>query len=305
MPYDELAGQITQALGGHVVSISAGPAGLTAALWTQDSFPPWYHVVIWSGSLQAMTPSQPRVWGNPCWSASGVLAVTAFDGTRRGIVTIDPGDGRTRWWSRPASSSYRLLALAAGGQDSLAVRSDHDGSAWLVRAVHGGADHRLQILRPVDGVPVSVVTWSNDGITLEGLLAAAAGTGPQRLLVLLHGGPVGGLVCGDHPDPSAWVSAGFTVFIGPPRPGTGGKHKSRCSRILARSDRDHRLTGAVEARGTDDLSEDRAVCRRLPRGATLIPSPGSGRFPVSGAGAGGRFPRGSFFGASDPGVQAA
>ena len=58
-----------------------------------------------------------------------------------------------------------------------------------------------------------VVTWSNDGITLEGLLAPAAGAGPQRLLVLLHGGPVGGLVCGEHPDPSAWVSAGFTVFM--------------------------------------------------------------------------------------------
>jgi hypothetical protein len=40
MPYGEPVGQITQALGGHVVSISAGPAGLAAALWTQDSFPP-------------------------------------------------------------------------------------------------------------------------------------------------------------------------------------------------------------------------------------------------------------------------
>ena len=58
-----------------------------------------------------------------------------------------------------------------------------------------------------------MVTWSNDGITLEGLLAAAADAGPQRLLVLLHGGPVGGLVCGEHPDPSAWVSAGFAVFM--------------------------------------------------------------------------------------------
>jgi hypothetical protein len=30
MPHDEMAGQITQTLGGHVMSISAGPAGLTA-----------------------------------------------------------------------------------------------------------------------------------------------------------------------------------------------------------------------------------------------------------------------------------
>ena len=57
-----MAGRITQALGGHVVSTSIGPAGLAAALWTQDSYPPWYHVVIWSGSLQAMTPLQVRIW---------------------------------------------------------------------------------------------------------------------------------------------------------------------------------------------------------------------------------------------------
>ncbi len=213
MPRDELIGQITQALGGHVMSISVGPGGLAAALWTQDNFPPWYHLVIWSGSPQAMTRPQVRIWGNPCWSASGELAVTAFDGIRRGIVTIDPGDGVTRWWSRPASSSYRLLALAPGGKDALAVRSDHDGSASLVRAVPGGADHRLQILRPADGAPVSVVIWYHDGIRLEGLLAATPGVGPQRLLVLLHGGPVGGLACGEHPDPWAWVSAGFAVFM--------------------------------------------------------------------------------------------
>ena len=47
---DEMAGQITLALGGHVAGTSVGPAGLAAALWTQDSFPPWYRVVIWSGS---------------------------------------------------------------------------------------------------------------------------------------------------------------------------------------------------------------------------------------------------------------
>ena len=86
MPDDEMAGRITQALGGHVVSTSIGPAGLAAALRTQDSYPPAYPVVIWSGSLQAMTPLQVRIWVDPCWSASGELAVTAFDGIRRGIV---------------------------------------------------------------------------------------------------------------------------------------------------------------------------------------------------------------------------
>jgi hypothetical protein len=146
-------------------------------------------VVIWSGSLQAMTPSQIRIWGDPCWSASGELAVTAFDGIRRGIVTIDPASGMTRWWSHPASASYRLLALAPGGQDALAVCCDHDGSAWLVRAGRGDADHRLQMLRPADAVPVSVITWAHDGIALAGLLAAAPGAGLQVQAAWLGGDP--------------------------------------------------------------------------------------------------------------------
>ncbi len=40
----------------------------------------------------------------------------------------------------------------------------------------------------------------------------------------------------------------------------------------------------LEARGTDDLSEDRTLCRRLRRGASLIHSFGGKRFPVCGRG---------------------
>lgn len=213
LPHGELPGQILQAHGGHVEGICMGPAGLAAAVWTPQSYPPWYRVVIWSASAQAMTSPRVRIWGTPCWSLTGELAVTAFDGIQRGIVTIDPGDGTTRWWSRPASASYRLLALAPGGQDGLAVRCDHDGSAWLVRAVRGGADQCLQLLRRADQIPVRVVTWTHDGITLEGLLAVPPGAGPHPLLVMLHGGPVGGLACGEHPDPSPWVLAGLAVFL--------------------------------------------------------------------------------------------
>jgi hypothetical protein len=165
----ELADQVTDVLGGHVESIATAEAGRAAALWTGESYPPWYQVAVWSGGLQAMTTPQARIWGDPCWSITGELAVTCFDGIRRGIVAIDPADGKTRWWSRPAAASYRLLALAPGGEDAVAVRCDHDGSAWLVRAVPGGTDHRLQLLRPADQSEVRVVGWDHDGIALEGL----------------------------------------------------------------------------------------------------------------------------------------
>ena len=209
----EVATQIADALGGRVDAVAFGPSGLTAALWTEQGFPPWYRVVIWSGTPQAMTPPQVRIWGNPRWSATGQLAVTAFGGIRRGIVVIDPRDGMTRWWSQPAASSYRLLALGPDAGDARAVRSDCDGASWLVRAGPDGDDQVLEPLRPPDETQVTVVTWTHGQITLEGLLARPAGTGPHPLLVFLHGGPVGALACGEHPEVSPWVSSGFAVFL--------------------------------------------------------------------------------------------
>ena len=75
-----------------------------------------------------MTPETVRIAGAPRWSPGGELAVAAFDGLRRGIMLIGPEDGAARWWSRPASASYRLLALGRGAGDALAVRADSDGS---------------------------------------------------------------------------------------------------------------------------------------------------------------------------------
>ena len=129
-----LAAELGRALGGSVSAVSAGPSGRVAALWTAEPFPPWYHVVSFSRSGRVMTPETVRISGAPCWSQTGELAAGAFDGIRRGIVLIDPGDGAARWWSRPASASYRLLALGPGGGDALAIRADDDGSARLVRA---------------------------------------------------------------------------------------------------------------------------------------------------------------------------
>jgi dipeptidyl aminopeptidase/acylaminoacyl peptidase len=218
-PQGDLAAELGRALGGSVSAVSAGPSGRVAALWTAEPFPPWYHVVSFSRSGRVMTPETVRISGAPCWSQTGELAAGAFDGIRRGIVLIDPGDGAARWWSRPASASYRLLALGPDGGDALAIRADDDGSARLVRARPGGADEPLQLLRAADQARVQVVTWTHEGVALEGLLALprAAGpppaAGPHPLLVFLHGGPVGALACGEHPDLSAWAASGWAVFM--------------------------------------------------------------------------------------------
>jgi dipeptidyl aminopeptidase/acylaminoacyl peptidase len=211
-PPGRVAEQVTRALGGSVDAVSVGPSGLAAALWTEERYPPSYRVVVWSGSCRAMTPASARIWGRPCWSSTGELAVTAFDGIRRGIFLVSRADGSVRWWSRPASASYRLLALGPGARDAVAIRADCDGSAWLVRACPDGADDKLGRLRPADKTRPRIVGWEHDGVALEGLLALPPGPGPHPLLVFLHGGPVARLACGEHPDMSAWASAGLAVF---------------------------------------------------------------------------------------------
>ena len=208
-----LADRLGLPAGGSVSAVSAGPLARVAALWTAERFPPWYRVLIWDQPGHVMTPDTVRIAGAPCWSNSGELAVAAFDGIRRGIVLIDQEDGEVQWWSRPASASYRLLALGRGADDALAIRADSDGSARLVRARPGGSDEPLHMLRAADHSPVQVVTWTNDGATLEGLLALPPAAGPHPLLVFLHGGPVSGLACGEHPDPSPWISEGWAVFM--------------------------------------------------------------------------------------------
>lgn len=164
----DLAAELTRTLGGSVSSVSAGPSGRVAALWTAEPFPPWYHVVSYSRSGQVMTPETVRISGAPCWSPTGELGAGAFDGIRRGMVLIDPDDGAARWWSRPSSASYRLLALGPGGGDALAIRADDDGSARLVRARPGGADEPLQLLRAADQARVQVVTWTYEAQRWKG-----------------------------------------------------------------------------------------------------------------------------------------
>jgi dipeptidyl aminopeptidase/acylaminoacyl peptidase len=209
----DLAAQVTRVLGGSVSATSAGPSAGVAALWTEEPYPPWYRVVISSGAGHVMTPEPVRIGGGPRWSPTGELAAGAFDGVRRGIMAIDPHDGRTRWWSRPASASYRLLALGPGGADAVAIRSDDDGSAWLVRARPGGDDEPLYVLRAADRISVRVIGWTHGDVVLEGLLALPPAAGPHPLLVFLHGGPVSALACGEHPDLSAWTGAGWAVFM--------------------------------------------------------------------------------------------
>lgn len=109
-----------------------------------------------------------------------------------------------------------------------------------------------------------MVSWVNGDVTLEGLLAGPATPGPHPLLVFLHGA-VGSLACGEHPDVSAWVSAGYVVFMPDFRPSSiAGRDQMRAAfrrRELPGHDPEAGdvLTGVdlLTAQGVADLSGGR------------------------------------------------
>lgn len=110
MPDDAMAGRITQALGGHVGSTSIGPAGRAAALWTQDSYPPWYHVVIWSGS-------DPPDYRSLSARPSRQIRVVAARG-----LAVRIGSGWTNMPDRSPATAAHGVKLQPGGEDQRGPR---------------------------------------------------------------------------------------------------------------------------------------------------------------------------------------
>ena len=181
-------------------------------------FPTWFDLVEGKeGHWRGLLPAELR-WARPTWAADGSrLILTARQGIREGIVTVDPASGRWEWGALEAAASYRSPAIATADGEIAAVRQPLDGQPGIV-AVRG---HHRRVLQPLDG-PVAagcrwrVHTWQGHGGALEGVLGTpATGGAPWPLVVDLHAGPQGGLVAGD-PDHlahlGAWCKHGLAAF---------------------------------------------------------------------------------------------
>ena len=91
----------------------------------------------WENLCRAMTPAPTRIWGHPHWSSTGELAVTAFDGIRRGIILVDPRDGT-------------LTALPRPGQMPLAAIAELASlSGWSLRELHLESGRLDEVFRAV------------------------------------------------------------------------------------------------------------------------------------------------------------
>jgi dipeptidyl aminopeptidase/acylaminoacyl peptidase len=214
---------LTPELPGACCDATVAPDGRVAFLHgdflhSELVFPTWFALVEgWQGRWRTLLPPQLR-WARPTWAGDGsCLILTAVQGIRSGIVTVDPATGRWRWCALEAAASYRSPTMAAGGGEVVAIREPLDGQPAVV-AVRGR--HR-RLLQPL-GEPVAarhrwqVHSWQGPDGTLEGVLGTpTAGSTPWPLVVDLHAGPRGGLVAGDRDHLAhlgAWSSHGLAAF---------------------------------------------------------------------------------------------
>jgi dipeptidyl aminopeptidase/acylaminoacyl peptidase len=210
-------------LPGACCDAAVGPDGRVAFLHgafprSELVFPTWFALVEGTqGRWRTLLPPQLR-WAWPRWAADGgCLVLTAVQGIRQGIVTVDPATGHWRWCALETAASYRSPAVATGGGEVVALRQPLDGQPAIV-AVRG---RHQRVLQPL-GEPVAthgrwrVHTWQGPDGALEGILGMPlTGSAPWPLVVDLHAGPQGGLVVG-NPDHlthlDAWCQHGFAAF---------------------------------------------------------------------------------------------
>lgn len=138
------------------------------------------------------------------WIRGGIFG-TAWQGTVRRIVKIDPETGRTRVLGAKADRVYDLSFDRSGSRAAYAGRNDATlGEIYLGDTDFAKASQVVTVSGQLDGWAVShpeVIRWkSQDGATIEGVLHKPADYDPGRkypLLVVIHGGPTGI----SYPDP--------------------------------------------------------------------------------------------------------
>lgn len=132
------------------------------------------------------------------WTPGGIFG-TAWQGTVRRIVKIDPETGRARVQGSKADRVYDLSFDRSGSRAAYAGRNDDSlGEIYLGDTDFAKASQVVSVSGQLDGWAVSrpeVISWkSQDGATIQGVLHKPANYDPAKkypLLVVIHGGPTG------------------------------------------------------------------------------------------------------------------
>lgn len=208
--------------GGFISAVVPSPRGdATAFIWSRRPFPMWYLLgILRSDNEIVLTPHDVRIWGRPCWTPSGQLAIGGFTGIRRVVYDVDTHTASVRLIASGSDVSYELVEYLRGNE-ALCRRRALDGSIDLVRSHPDGDEviesHRAQT--PA-GHP-RLVSWDSATLHLVGILIPpAVGDPPWETVTFLHGGPVGALALGEHDRVGAWADPHRATFI-PEFPASG------------------------------------------------------------------------------------
>lgn len=211
---------------------SAGDTRLFAGAQAEADAPPGYQDLMALGIDDGAATNLSRdfrgtVAGRPIPDGDGGVIVPADQGTQGGYVRFAVGG--------PTATS---IALGRGVVRSLATNDRHTGwvyersssgepSALYFTTALGSQERRLDAPATAGAawraVTASVVRWSSDGRTIEGLLylPPAAATSKVPLIVDVHGGPSGVWTESYSPFAQFLVGQGWAVLKPNPRGSTG------------------------------------------------------------------------------------
>jgi dipeptidyl aminopeptidase/acylaminoacyl peptidase len=178
------------------------------------------------------------------WLSERKLLVAGHRGFEAGVALYDAETGSLReiWKSDEITSGARYIAVSGLGENGDCVLVGEgfartpeiavirQGAYQAICSFESGFAERAKAIQSIERV-----TWrAPDGLEIQGWLLRPKGTGPQPLVMNVHGGPVGlwrPMWLGRMPAVLLLVERGYAVFLPNPR-GSSGRGQDYARQVV-------------------------------------------------------------------------
>jgi dipeptidyl aminopeptidase/acylaminoacyl peptidase len=187
-------------------------------------------VAAQGGEAQNLTPDRKSSPAWLYWLDSQRLLFTEHESGGTAVATLNPSTRRVQsLWkgdeTLKASHEALSLSVSANGRETAVIRSSwqQPPEVWTgpIGSWKPQTSDNAEIKSPISRV--DKITWSNDGLNVQGWLAYPSHFDPHRqypMIVVIHGGP-SSQVTPSWPTPASWTAAltmeDYFVFFPNPR----------------------------------------------------------------------------------------
>jgi dipeptidyl aminopeptidase/acylaminoacyl peptidase len=198
---------------------------------------------------------------------NGDLLMMVPNHTRQRLARISSKDGAATWFDAPAPVVSALATNRSQNAFAFIASGPEQPPAVYLTSRLGGSAAKLAMPALVPqtwaGVPSKLVTWQNEGLTIEGLLYLPKLAAGKRapLVVDVHGGPAGHWSDGYQNLVQMLVAEGWAVFQVNPRGSTayGQKFLAANKNDLGGADYRDIMTGIDHVLATGPLDPARTA----------------------------------------------